>query len=73
LYVRTWLQLEVSRGFKASAECRFLSSAAWTGSSRLYALQRIQVALKALLSLIGRVLTIKYLAMDGHFGNFPAA
>ena len=36
-------------------------------------LQRIQVALKALLSLIGKVLPLKYLVMDGHFGNFPSA
>ena len=36
-------------------------------------LQRIQAALKALLERIGKVLPIKYLVMDGHFGNFPSA
>lgn len=36
-------------------------------------LQRIQVALKALLLLMGKVLPLKYLVMDGHFGNFPSA
>jgi len=36
-------------------------------------LQRIQVALKALLLLVGKVLPLKYLVMDGHFGNFPSA
>jgi putative transposase len=36
-------------------------------------LQRIQVALKAFLQLIGKVLSLKYLVMDGHFGNYPSA
>jgi putative transposase len=36
-------------------------------------LQRIQAALKVLLELIGKVLPIKYLVLDGHFGNFPSA
>jgi len=36
-------------------------------------LQRIQAALKALLQLIGKVLSLKYLVMDGHFGNYPSA
>jgi putative transposase len=36
-------------------------------------LQRIQVALKELLELILKVLPIKYLVMDGHFGNYPSA
>ena len=36
-------------------------------------LQRIQVALKAFLQRIGKVLEIKYLVMDGHFGNYPSA
>lgn len=36
-------------------------------------LQRIQAALKVLLELIGKVLPIKYLRLDGHFGNFPSA
>jgi len=36
-------------------------------------LQRIQGALKAFLQRIGKVLEIKYLVMDGHFGNYPSA
>ncbi len=36
-------------------------------------LQRIQVALKAFLQQIGKVLALKYLVMDGHFGNYPSA
>ena len=36
-------------------------------------LQRIQAALKELLELILKVLPIKYLVMDGHFGNYPSA
>jgi putative transposase len=36
-------------------------------------LQRIQVALKAFLEQIGKVLTLRYLVMDGHFGNYPSA
>ncbi|MGD0613392.1 MAG: transposase [Anaerolineales bacterium] len=36
-------------------------------------LQRIQVALKAFLEQIGKVLALKYLVMDGHFGNYPSA
>ena len=36
-------------------------------------LQRIQVALKAFLQQIGKVLTLKYLVLDGHFGNYPSA
>ncbi len=36
-------------------------------------LQRIQVALKAFLQRIGKVLTLQYLVLDGHFGNYPSA
>jgi hypothetical protein len=36
-------------------------------------LQRIQAALKAFLQQIGKVLSLKYLVMDGHFGNYPSA
>ena len=36
-------------------------------------LQRIQVALRAFLQQVGKVLVLKYLVMDGHFGNYPSA
>lgn len=36
-------------------------------------LQRIQSMLQALLQLIGGLIPLKYLAMDGHFGNRPSA
>jgi len=36
-------------------------------------LQRIQAMMQALLSLIAGILPVKYLLMDGHFGNFPSA
>ncbi len=36
-------------------------------------LLRIQEALKTLLNTIGGALSLKYVAMDGHFGNYPAA
>ena len=36
-------------------------------------LQRIQAALKAFLEQIGKVLALKYLVLDGHFGNYPSA
>ena len=36
-------------------------------------LQRIRALLQALLSLIAGILPIKYLLMDGHFGNYPSA
>ncbi len=36
-------------------------------------LLRIQDALKTLLKTIGSVLNLKYVAMDGHFGNYPSA
>ena len=36
-------------------------------------LKRIQAMLQALLRLIGDFISLKYLAMDGHFGNYPAA
>ncbi len=36
-------------------------------------LLRIQNALKSLLNTIGNVLSLKYVAMDGHFGNYPSA
>jgi putative transposase len=36
-------------------------------------LQRIQAMLQALLSLMAGILPIKYLLMDGHFGNYPSA
>ena len=36
-------------------------------------LKRIQAMLQALLELIGGFISLKYLAMDGHFGNYPSA
>jgi len=36
-------------------------------------LQRIQAMLQALLSRMAGILPIKYLLMDGHFGNYPSA
>lgn len=36
-------------------------------------LQRIQEALQAFLQRMGKVLALKYLVMDGHFGNYPSA
>lgn len=36
-------------------------------------LLRIQDGLKTLLNTIGSALSLKYVAMDGHFGNFPGA
>ena len=36
-------------------------------------LQRIQASLQAFLQQIGKVLALKYLVMDGHFGNYPSA
>jgi putative transposase len=36
-------------------------------------LLRIQKALRSLLETIGTVLSLKYVAMDGHFGNYPSA
>ena len=36
-------------------------------------LLRIQTALKRLLKTIGAILSLKYVVMDGHFGNFPSA
>jgi putative transposase len=36
-------------------------------------LKRIQTWLKALLTLIGGLIPLQYLALDGHFGNYPAA
>jgi len=36
-------------------------------------LQRIQTMLTALLALIGGLIPLKYLVMDGHFGNYPCA
>ena len=36
-------------------------------------LKRIQTWLKALLTTIGGVIPLQYLALDGHFGNYPAA
>ncbi len=36
-------------------------------------LKRIQTWLQALLTMIGDLLPLKYLALDGHFGNYPAA
>lgn len=36
-------------------------------------LQRIQSMLQALLKLVGGLVPLKYLAMDGHFGNHPSA
>jgi putative transposase len=36
-------------------------------------LLRIQKALQSLLETIGTVILLKYVAMDGHFGNYPSA
>lgn len=36
-------------------------------------LLRIQKALRSLLETLGTVLSLKYVAMDGHFGNYPSA
>lgn len=36
-------------------------------------LLRIQTALKRLLKTIGTILSLKYVVMDGHFGNYPSA
>ena len=36
-------------------------------------LLRIQKALKSLLKTIGTAITLRYVAMDGHFGNYPSA
>jgi putative transposase len=36
-------------------------------------LVRIQTALQALLATVGATLPLKYVAMDGHFGNYPSA
>jgi hypothetical protein len=36
-------------------------------------LQCIQMALQALLHQVGKVPALKYLVMDGHFGNYPSA
>ena len=36
-------------------------------------LLRIQKALKSLLETVGSILSLKYVAMDGHFGNYPSA
>jgi putative transposase len=36
-------------------------------------LLRIQNALKSLLATIGTVLSLKYVVLDGHFGNYPGA
>lgn len=36
-------------------------------------LKRIQTMLQALLKLIGEFLSLKYLVLDGHFGNYPSA
>ena len=36
-------------------------------------LQRIQQALQTLLATIGPTLSLKYVALDGHFGNYPSA
>ena len=36
-------------------------------------LLRIQDALQSLLKTIGNVMSLKYVAMDGHFGNYPSA
>jgi len=36
-------------------------------------LLRIQAALKKLMETIGTALSLKYVAMDGHFGNYPSA
>jgi len=36
-------------------------------------LLRIQQALKSLLRTIGTILSLKYVVLDGHFGNYPSA
>ena len=36
-------------------------------------LLRIQKALQSLLETIGTTLALKYVVMDGHFGNYPSA
>ena len=36
-------------------------------------LVRIQTALYTLLETVGTVLSLKYVALDGHFGNYPSA
>ena len=36
-------------------------------------LLRIQKALKSLLETVGTAITLKYVALDGHFGNYPSA
>ena len=36
-------------------------------------LLRIQFALKSLLETIGAILSLKYVVLDGHFGNYPSA
>jgi putative transposase len=36
-------------------------------------LVRIQQALRTLLETVGTVLSLKYVALDGHFGNYPSA
>jgi putative transposase len=36
-------------------------------------LLRIQKALKSLLEMIGTSINLKYVALDGHFGNYPSA
>jgi putative transposase len=36
-------------------------------------LLRIQTALKSLLETIGASITLKYVVLDGHFGNYPSA
>jgi putative transposase len=36
-------------------------------------LKRIQAMLQTLLKLVGGLISLKYIAMDGHFGNYPSA
>jgi hypothetical protein len=36
-------------------------------------LMRIQQALKSLLETVGTTIALKYVALDGHFGNYPSA
>jgi len=36
-------------------------------------LVRIQSALKSLLKTVGTILSLKYVVLDGHFGNYPSA
>ena len=36
-------------------------------------LLRIQSALKSLLATVGTILSLKYVVLDGHFGNYPSA